>query len=200
MTRVPDERALWLARHVLPHEPALRAWLKRRHVVEFDIDDIVQDTYAKLVALDSVDAIRDPKSYTFQAAWSIFVSSVRRLRIVSIRTVVNFEQLSAEAPEPLPDRQMEDRDELEQLGIALGTLPEKCLATFTLRRVEGLSQRETAEKLGISEKTVEKHMARGIRLLMDIFGRGGKPGHQASRGGKEPSLTHHDHKTTELGD
>jgi RNA polymerase sigma-70 factor (ECF subfamily) len=50
-----------------------------------------------------------------------------------------------------------------------------CRETLILRRVEGLPQREVAARLQISEKTVEKHMANGVRLLIKIFGRGGKP-------------------------
>jgi RNA polymerase sigma-70 factor (ECF subfamily) len=44
-----------------------------------------------------------------------------------------------------------------------------------LRRVEGLPQKEVARRLSISEKTVEKHMANGVRMLIKMFGRGGKP-------------------------
>jgi RNA polymerase sigma-70 factor (ECF subfamily) len=38
-----------------------------------------------------------------------------------------------------------------------------------LRRVEQLSQREVAQRLGISEKTVEKHIAKGMRLIALYF-------------------------------
>ncbi len=200
MERVSDERARWLAQAVLPHEPALRAWLKHRRIAGLDIDDIVQETYAKFVSLASVDAIYDPKSYAFQIAHSIIVSHLRRLRIVSIRSVVDIELLSVAAPEPSAERQLEDRDELKELATALADLPEKCRETFLLRRVEGLSQRETAQALGISEKTVEKRMARGIRHLMDIFGRGGKPGHHPSTRGKRAVSLRYDRKTIEPGD
>jgi len=44
-----------------------------------------------------------------------------------------------------------------------------------LRRVDGLSQKEVASKLGITAKTVEKHVARGVRLLADsLFGGGSR--------------------------
>jgi RNA polymerase sigma-70 factor (ECF subfamily) len=200
MVEISEERALWVADHVLPHEPVLRAWLRRRRVPEADIDDLVHDTYAKLFALESFSNIRDPKSYTFQAAWSIYVSRVRRAQIVSIRTIANFDQLAVEAPGPSPERQLQDREELELLAAALAALPVKCREAFILRRVEGLSQREVAEKLGISEKTVEKHMARGIRHLMDIFGRGGKQGVQASIGEPELSRQRHVRENAEPGD
>jgi RNA polymerase sigma-70 factor (ECF subfamily) len=200
MTRVSDERALWLAQFVLPHEPALRAWLKRRRVVDLEVDDIVQETYAKLVALPSVHAVRDGKSYTFQVAYSIVVSHIRRARIVSIRASADVERLNIAAPDASPERALEIRDELTELARALATLPEKCRTTFTLRRVEGLSQREAAQRLGISEKTVEKHMARGIRLLMDRFGRGGKPAAHASSDVRATAEWNHDRKTAEPKD
>jgi RNA polymerase sigma-70 factor (ECF subfamily) len=73
----------------------------------------------------------------------------------------------------------------------LAKLPDKCRAVFMARRVEGLSHRETAEKFGISEKTVEKHMAKGIRLLMDLFGRGGKSPQLASKERVEQTERHH---------
>jgi RNA polymerase sigma factor (sigma-70 family) len=195
MTRVSDERAQWLARYVLPHEAALRVWLRRRRVASFDIDDIVQETYAKLVTLERVDAIRDPRSYTFQVAWSVHVSAVRKANVIPIRAIAQIEQASSASPEASPERVMEDRDELEQLAIALAGLPDKCRAAFLLRRVEGLSHRETAKRLGVSEKTVEKHMARGIRHLMDLFGRGGKRGREPSREQEETKQYRHDSKT-----
>ena len=48
-------------------------------------------------------------------------------------------------------------------------LPARCREVVWLRRVEELSQREVAERLGITEKTVEKHIAKGMRLLADRF-------------------------------
>lgn len=41
---------------------------------------------------------------------------------------------------------------------AIATLPEKCREVFVLSKIEGLKNREIAEKLNISEKTVERHL------------------------------------------
>lgn len=164
----------------MPHEPGLRGWLARRGVAECDIDDIVQETYAKLVTLPSIDAIRDPRSYAYQVAQSVHVTNLRRANVIPITVIPQFEQSNIAAPEPSPEQIAGDRGELAQLAQALASLPERCRAVFVARRVEGLSHRETAEKFGISEKTVEKHMARGIRFLMDRFGRGGKAPPNAS--------------------
>lgn len=199
MTRVTDERALWLARHVLPAEPALRAWLRRRRLSDFEIDDLVQETYARFVAMESVELIREPKNYAFQIASSIFASNMRRAKIVPIRTGADLGELAIASNEGTPEDVVEARDELHELAEALATLPDRCRQAFLMRRAEGLSQRETAQALGVSEKTVEKHMTQAIRFLMDRYGRGGKPRIQASKEAEAEDPIH-DRKTHEPGD
>jgi len=181
MRRVCDERALWLARHVLPHEPALRAWLKRRRVQDLEVDDIVQETYARLASAESVAGVRNARTYAFQTAHSVILTHLRRSRVVSIRAVADVDLLGAAAEGPSPEEEAADRDELHHLAQAIAGLPERVREVFSLRRIEGLSQRQVAERLGLAESTVEKHMAKSFRLLMDRFGRGGKPPAGASR-------------------
>jgi RNA polymerase sigma-70 factor (ECF subfamily) len=184
MTRVSDERARWLARHVLPHEPALRAWLSTRRVADLDVDDIVQETYARLASAESVADVRNARTYAFQTAYSVIMSHLRRSRVVSIRAVADIDELGAVSDSPSPEEEAADRDELHRLAEAVAALPEKVREVFSLRRIEGLSQRQVAERLGLAESTVEKHMAKSFRLLMDRFGRGGKAPSRASRRGE----------------
>ena len=44
-------------------------------------------------------------------------------------------------------------------------MPEKCREVFELKRYEGLKNKEIAEKLNISTKTVEKHITKALSLL-----------------------------------
>jgi RNA polymerase sigma factor (sigma-70 family) len=193
------ERAHWLARNILPHEPAIRAWLNRGYLYGLDIDDVIQEMYAKIISLETPEAIRYPKRYAFQTANSIVIDHMRRSRIVSIRAAGDLEQLDVPAPDANPQEQMEFREEIQQIATALATLPETCRETLILRRVEGLSQRETARRLGISEKTVENHMARGVWLLMSLFGRGGKQSTYSSKVAKQVQLEN-DGKTVQPRD
>jgi RNA polymerase sigma factor (sigma-70 family) len=83
-------------------------------------------------------------------------------------------------PEPSPEQQLEFREEIALVAQSLAQLPERTREVLILRRVEGLSQQETADRLHISIKTVEKHMALGVAALMTWFGRGGKVGRRPS--------------------
>ena len=171
-----DERAIWLGRHVLPHEPALRAWLSRRRLGGLDVDDIIQETYSRLITAESVQHVHDAKSYAFQVAGSVVIDHLRRMKVVSIASMPDLDYLEVVSDEPSPERQVIDRDELHRLAGVIARLPGRVREVFTLRRVYGLSQREVAEKMGIAESTVEKHMARGFLLMLEQFRDGGKQG------------------------
>lgn len=177
---IPDTRAHWLARNICPHEPALRRWLRGRIQHGFQIDDVVQEAYAKIAVLPAVDHITNPRAYFFRTAVSVIITEVRRAQVVSMESLGEIERLNIESNDLPPDVQVEDRQELRLVAQAIAQLPLKCRDAFVLRKVHGLSQRETAERLGISESTVEKHVGRGVRHLINIFGRGGKSSRSAS--------------------
>lgn len=174
MGNTPSDRALWLARFVMPAEPALRKWLARHRIDGLDVDDLIQETYAILAGLKSVDDIRDPRRYAFQTAYSLILAHLRRARIVSITTVADLDFMGFIADAPSPEREACDRDEFRNVAEAIGALPQRVREVFILRRVDGMPQRDVAELLGISENTVEKCVARGVQALMDAFKRGGK--------------------------
>lgn len=181
---VSDERAIWLGRHVLPHEPALRSWLKSRRLGGLDADDIIQETYTRLIGADSVSHICNVRNYLFQTAGSVVVDHLRRMKIVSFASMADFELAELADDAPSPEHEVIDRDELQRLSVAIAALPEKVREVFVLRRVHGLSQRQTAARLGLAESTVEKHMAKGFLLLPDLLAHGGNPPVQASMSGQ----------------
>jgi RNA polymerase sigma-70 factor (ECF subfamily) len=187
MTGVSDERAIWLGRQVLPHEPALRAWLKRRNLGGLEIDDVIQETYTRLFQAESVAHIHDARNYAFQVAGSVVIDQLRRMKVVPLASVPGLDYLEVGSEEPSPERQVIDRDELTRLAEAIARLPGKIRDVFTLRRVHGLSQREVAARLGLAESTVEKHMAKGFLMMSEWYGHGGNAPPHPSRPGKPSS-------------
>ena len=177
---ISDERALWLAANVVPHEGALRAWLKGKSSLHFDIDDVVQETYAILAAKASVEAIGNPKTYAFQVAYSVILQQLRHSRVVPIAAVADICAFDTIDDEPTPEETVLARDELARVRRAIDALPRQTRTAFVMRRVEGLSQQEIAKRMNLSEHTIEKHIARGIKTLLAQFGRGGRAAPPAS--------------------
>jgi RNA polymerase sigma factor (sigma-70 family) len=64
-----------------------------------------------------------------------------------------------------PERCVSNIEELQRLAKAFDCLPPQCRTVMWLRKVEQLSQKEVAAKLGVQEKAVEKQVSRGMRLL-----------------------------------
>jgi RNA polymerase sigma-70 factor (ECF subfamily) len=188
MSGVSDERAIWLGRQVLPHEPQLRAWLRRRNLGGLEIDDVVQETYTRLFQAESVAHVHDARNYAFQVAGSVVIDHLRRMKVVPIASVPGLDYLEVGSEEPSPERQVIDRDELTRLAEMIARLPGKVRDVFTLRRVHGLSQREVAQRLGLAESTVEKHMAKGFLIMSQFFGHGGNgPSHPSTSKPSNPA-------------
>lgn len=181
MSGADRQRTQWFLRNILPHEPALRGWLSRSALPGIDPGDVIQEAYTILAELETVDTIRYPRAYLFQVARSVIVRHVRRARIVPIHGVDDLDRLEHPDNAASPEQHTIDRDELRQLAHAIAAMPLKTREAFVLRRVDGLSQRQIAARMRISENTVETHISRGVQFLIDWFGRGGNKRSQTSR-------------------
>ncbi len=170
---VSDERALWLANRILPLEAGVRGWLRRSRQPEFEIDDIIQEAYAKLATMPDVSGIRNVKAYFYRTAYSVLVSRLRRKSVVSIQALTEIDSLHLAADEATPEDQVVARNELQVLAEMIGRLPEKTRRIFLLSRVSGLSQKEIARETGYPESTIEKHIAKGFSLLIAAYSNGG---------------------------
>jgi RNA polymerase sigma-70 factor (ECF subfamily) len=153
----------------MPHEPGVRAWLQQSAVSGADIDDLIQEAYCKLAGLDSVEHIGRPDSYFFQLVRNLLMDQMRRARVVRIDTVAEIDTLSVLSDAPSPERIATSRQELERVRRLIAALPERCRRVFELRKIEGVSQREIAARLGISESAVENEGVRGMRLIMQAL-------------------------------
>ena len=174
MSLSTQERTQWLANNVLPHEPLIRARLAHVYVADLDVDDVIQEMYARILSAPALETIRHPRQYAIQTAKRIIIDHLRRSRVVSIISCESLEQLDVVLPEVSTEDRLEFQGEIQKVANALSHLPATYRETLILRRVEGLSQRETAQRLGITEKMAEYYLARGVLMLTKLFGRGGK--------------------------
>jgi RNA polymerase sigma-70 factor (ECF subfamily) len=93
--------------------------------------------------------------------------------VVSIVASGSLDELDIVEPEVSAEERLEFQDEIREVAKVLAQLPESYRETLILRRVGGLSQKQTAQRLGVTEKTVENHSARGLMMLLKLIGREG---------------------------
>ena len=167
---------------------SLRASLGRavmRIVPPKEIEDIVQETYVRVCQIEDVDEIRDFPSFLFKTARNLALDHVKR---AESRLVVSVEEMGgAEVGEAewLSDKtfdQVATDEEFSQFCEAVRILPVQCRRAFVLKKVYGYSQREIAREMKVSESTVEKHIAQGIKRCTLFMMRQGAQRHNGEQG------------------
>ncbi|MGY0560297.1 RNA polymerase sigma factor [Luteimonas sp. A277] len=167
-------RAAWFAEQILPHEPGLRRWLWRRCTsVGLEVDDILQESYALLAARQQVNDIINPRAYLYQTAHSLILRDIRRARIVPILAIESLGPIEFADDLPTPEETAEQRDLLSAVDQVIESMPNRTREAYSLRRVHDVPQREIARRMGITEKAVEKLIARGIRWMSEWLAREG---------------------------
>lgn len=158
--------AAWVAEQVLPHEAAVRGWLFRHWGTAIDIDDVVQEAYCRISELGLVEHIRNGRSYFFTTVRAIAIDTVRSARHKNSVSLTETEWLYIIDEGPSPTHVAEAEQKLEHVAELLSQQSWTCRQVIELRRIHGLSQAETARRLGVSENVVENHIVRGIRRLL----------------------------------
>ena len=161
-------RYRWIATHILPHESELRGWLGRRLGAfgYHNVDDLIQEAFARIWEAD-FSTIRNGRAYLYATVRHLLAEYARRSRIVPIELLGEIDSLNLISDEPGPDRQVGARQELAQLRVIVALLPRQCRRVFELRKFEGLSQKDVARKMGLSEKTVENHLTRALARIWE---------------------------------
>jgi RNA polymerase sigma factor (sigma-70 family) len=164
-----SELDLWFIREVLPLEAALMRFLRRNWREESDIADLRQEIYVRIYDAARHGLPRQAKPFVFSTARNLLIDRVRRARIISIEAVADLDVSNVPEGEASAERQTIARDELRQLQAALEQLPARCREVVVMRKIDGIPQREVAARLGITEDTVEKQVAKGVRILANIL-------------------------------
>ncbi len=163
------DQSRWFAEEVLPHEQPLRSYLRQSLPSLADVDDLVQDCFARMMRARHAGTIRSPKPLLFAIARNAvrdFIHRKGRAELVPITENEVFAVLEegSDVVESICRRQ-----ELALLTEAIHALPERCREVLLLRKIKGLPQKEIAALLGIAEHTVESLAAKGTRRCADYL-------------------------------
>lgn len=162
--------ARWFLDEVRPHEPTLRSWLRSKFPSLPDLDDIVQETYARLFrARRHRGRIERPKPYLYATARNAALDVFRHERVVSVERLTENAGLAVLDHGPDAAEAASRDDELALLAEAIRTLPPRCREILILRKLHGLSQKQIAEKLGLAENTVAAQASLGVKKCAAFF-------------------------------
>ena len=159
----------WFLEEILPLESELEHFLRRHWRNGQDIPDLRQEILAKIYRYALTDRPANPRAFLYRTARNLMIDRIRQQSVISLESVMDFEALNVSTDEADPFETTSARQELRMLQDALDHLPDRTRDVIYLRRVQGFSQKETAEYLRISEPTVERHISRGTRQLADYF-------------------------------
>lgn len=158
-----DERTPWFKEQVHPHESSLKAYLHGSFPAVRDVDDIVQESFLRIWKARANQQIESAKGFLFQVARRLAVDRLRRGRISPINAVGDLSILPVIEERQGVSETISTREKVEALAAALVALSPACREVVMLRKLQNLSRKETAARLGIAEKTVDEHLARGLK-------------------------------------
>ena len=166
----PQERGPLLEALIEKRE-SLLLFLAARTRCMATAEDLIQDLYLKVAAIDADAQVRAPVALLYRMAANLMVDHVRSVQRGSRRNgqwrmdtgrSVGGEDVAAEAP---ADEVVVAKERVRQLADAVAALPPKMGQAFRLHKLEGRSQAETARVMGVSVKMIEQHIQAAIANL-----------------------------------
>jgi RNA polymerase sigma factor (sigma-70 family) len=168
----------WVGSEILPHEADLRVRL-RRMLNAGDIEDVIQEAYFRISRLDDIGHIQSGRAYLFTTAKMLVLERIRRSRVVNIESVTEIDAIPAFAEDPSPERIAGGRRELARVRRIIDALPDRCRRIFEMRKIEGQSQREVAQAMGLPQHIVENEVAKGLKLILKAIAEGNQASENA---------------------
>ena len=168
-----------------PVDPLIAVYLDRRaNLVRYfaarvgsmaAAEDLAQELYLKLAARDRGEA-DNPVALLYRIATNLMLDR-RRGEVRGAGRDAAWRSLTYAAvggeditDEPPADQAVASRQRLQQLVAAVGDLPPQMQRAFRLHKLEGLSHAQTAQAMGISVKSVERHISAALKALTARLG------------------------------
>ena len=148
------------------HYAALHAFARGYIEDPQQAEEMVQDVFFKIwEKRDQIEINISLKSYLYSSVRNHCLNHLKHLKVRSRYSdfVMNHEsELHSDVEEKLDFSELQ-----EKVHELMQSLPEQCQRIFRMSRFEGKKQREIAEELGISIKTVENQMGRALKVMRE---------------------------------
>lgn len=160
----------WFVGDVLSLEAVLMQFLRNNWRNESEVEDLCQEVYLRAYEAAATQEIPErTKPFVFKIARNLLIDRVRKGQIVPIEAMAELERLEVAGDAPSSEQSVIAGEELRRLHAALDQLPPRCREVVVLTRMEGMTRQQIAARMGISDRTVAKHLEIGMRALANAL-------------------------------
>ena len=145
------------------YEELIGTWTRRLRNRQ-QAQDLAHDTFVRVLESAS-ESVELPRAYLHQMARNIAVDGFRREALRDAKEQAAVPPSLSEMGDP--EQYMHAIQLAESVEKALQELPLNCRKVFVWQKIDGLTQAEIAERLGLSKNMVEKYMIRTLRHLRE---------------------------------
>ncbi len=172
--RTPDlgsasDQSAWFANEVHVHRTELRSNLRGAFPSIRDVDDVVQESYVRVWRRHLFRPLICARSFLYKVARNLAIDALRSQTVSPIEALPDLTCLNVASHHDSPMERACTQEEMDLLLEAIEALPPRCREVVILRKLHGLSPREIASRLGISEGTVHIHGAKGVRRCEEFL-------------------------------
>lgn len=158
-----EDSVRWFKDEVHAHDARLKSWLKETFPAVRDVDDVVQESYLRIWRARATHPIQSAKAFLFQIARRLALDTLRKNRRSPLEEGRDFAASGVLDNRPNAAEALITNETLDHLADAIAALPPRWRQVLVMHKLNGLSQKEVAEQLGLSERTIEKFCRKGLR-------------------------------------
>jgi len=176
MNRAPTTDAPELQAAYLRSRDDLKRFFTARLKSAAAAEDLIQDLYLKVCVWPADAAVENPSALLYRMGSNLMLDRLRTEQRAAARDGAWVELSTTRiGPDPMsedasPERVAAARQRMARLTEGIDHLPPQTRRAFVLHKLEGLTHAETAQRLGVSQKTVEKQISAALRRLLAHLG------------------------------
>lgn len=150
---------------VRDHAQDLQRFLARRLGCVDTARDLVQDTFLRVLQNTPGEVLANPRAFLFRVATNVLIDYRRRQQHRETVPLDDPEHPLDHADQgPSIETVVWSKQQVARLSQAIEELPPKCRQVFLFIKFHHLTHAEVAERLGISQSTVVKHMIKAVEF------------------------------------